>query len=67
MSEVSKLCERMTWVIRIGSVLIALLIGGYGYQATVNNAIAATQAKIELHIQDANNIHRILINNWAKE
>ena len=67
MSEISKLCVHVTWLIRIGSVLIALLIGGYGYQATVNSSIAASQATIETHIQAADQVHEALLNYWSKK
>ncbi len=65
MDEVTKLCTHMTWVIRVGSVLIALLIGGYGYQATVNTSIAASQATIETHIDAADQVHEALLTYWS--
>jgi FAD synthase len=73
MSEdlISILCERLTWVIRVGVFLITLLLGGYGYQATINisnaETIKATQATIETHIDAANQVHEALLNYWTKQ
>jgi hypothetical protein len=71
LNTLTTLSERMKWVIRIGGTLICILMAGYAYQVNINLAnatnIEANTTQMEAHIIQADQIHKILIENWIKD
>lgn len=65
------LSERVKWVIRIGGALVCILSAGYAYQININLAnateIKSNTAHIESHIEQTDQLHKIMIDKWIKD
>lgn len=71
LQTLTKLSERMKWVILIGGFLIISLTGGYAYQVNINMAHAETiqsiQQAIQSHLEIVNPLHEMLMEKWINK